>query len=214
MKQGLQVQWQLVQDCDSIPLSIRLFVDVKQSDTINVLKTKIVELVSESYEILRDLSQLSVTNLYRQNDRELGRLESTDEALNVLKDEDIIEFDLTSLDVWIKIFMKISNQDKTYRCVFEARVNRETTILQLKHYIYKCVITLWNQLIIHNLKDVTFYFLDEVRVVKRIVKSENEIYADSFKNDTEKGRFNPDLKENLINKNWSNIEEIDLEDDK
>ena len=214
LKKGLQVQCELAKDCDMKPLSIRLFVDVKQSDTIDTLKTKIVELISESNEVFRDLSQLSVSTLYKQNDRVLGRLNSTDEALDVLQDEEAIQFDLTSLDVWVKVFMKISSNDKTYRWVYEARVNRDTTILQLKHYIYKWIITLWNQLSIHNLKDATFYFLDEVRIVKRIFKGDRENYIESFKNESEKGRYAFDLKENLLNKNNSNIEEIEMEDDR
>ena len=38
------------------------------------------------------------------------------------------------------------------------------SIPDFKKYIYKSVITMWNQLKLHSLKDLTFYVLSSVRI--------------------------------------------------
>jgi hypothetical protein len=83
-----------------------------------------------------------------------------------LNDEDIVEFELTSSDIWVKVFMTLNWGEKTHQVIFEVRVERDMRINHFKAYLIKSVITIWNQIQVYNLKDITFYFLDKVEVTK------------------------------------------------
>jgi hypothetical protein len=145
---------------------VRLFIDAKEGDKVKSLKNKIVESVSDKSDIFKDLTQLSVTNLYKRNEKTSDLLLVTDNVIDVLQDDDVVEFELTSYDVWVKVNMTLINRGKTHNSSFEVRVSRESNILQFKHYLYKSVITMWNQMKMHNLNALTFYFLDYVKITK------------------------------------------------
>lgn len=94
-----------------------------------------------------------------------------------IKDGDLIQFSVTSQDIWIKIYMTMISTEKVHKSTFEVRVNREMDINSFKAYIQKSVILIWNQIKTHNLKDITFYFLDSVKIVKYNIfqrRSKNE----------------------------------------
>jgi hypothetical protein len=80
----------------------------------------------------------------------------------VLEDEDDIEFDLDSHDVWIKVYMTLKNNNYVHRCFFEVRVSKYMTITEFKIYMQKSAITIWNQMMIHDMKDITFYFIESI----------------------------------------------------
>jgi len=85
-----------------------------------------------------------------------------------MKSEDVIEFELTSIDIWLKVYMVLSWGNKVHNVSFEVRAERDMSISQFHAYLCKSIITIWNQIQIQDMQDITFYFLDSVKAVKVI----------------------------------------------
>lgn len=171
----VNIQWEISKMCQAQSMFMRLLIDVKGDDTIQFLQSKIIDNISTNYDMFKDLNNLCVVDLKARNDNnKLLQLNEGDIISEVLWEEDVVEFDLTSQDVWIKMLITLYHGEKFHRCYYEVRVSRDLTILDFRKYIYKSVITLWNQLKIHNHKDVTFYFLDSVKIYSPVFRSSTQ----------------------------------------
>lgn len=106
----------------------------------------------------------------------------------MLKDEDIVEFELTSYDVWVKISITLTTESSassqrptnSHYSSFEVRVAREMNIAQFKYYIYKSVVTIWNQIKMHENYDISFNFLDYITIKKKASKEEKEYFKENL----------------------------------
>lgn len=58
-------------------------------------------------DVFKDLTQLAVVELHKRDDRDLDLLSPTEYVFDRLKDEDVVDFNLTSVDVWIKINLNL-----------------------------------------------------------------------------------------------------------
>ena len=74
-----------------------------------------------------------------------------------LENDDVVEFELSSLDIWLEV-INTSNYENSAK--FEIKVDSELSICELKSYLQKWAIIIWNQIQMHNPKNITFYFLD------------------------------------------------------
>lgn len=44
---------------------------------------------------------------------------------NLLQDDDVIEFEITSSEIWLKIFMTMISKKQQHKAIFEVRVPYE-----------------------------------------------------------------------------------------
>lgn len=156
-----------------------MLIDVNHNDTFEHLKQKIVEHLGDFSLVdhFRDLTGLRVLSMEIFNKNKKKPLPDYGLITDEIKDGDLIQFSVTSQDIWIKIYMTMISTEKVHKSTFEVRVNREMDINSFKAYIQKSVILIWNQIKTHNLKDITFYFLDSVKIVKYNIfqrRSKNE----------------------------------------
>ena len=111
----------------------------------------------------------------------------TEYVSEVLKDEEVVVFELNSYDVWVKVSMVLTNRGVKHNCFFEVRVCRETSISQFKLYLYKSIITMWNQIKLHEKSNLSLYFLDYVRVTQSKRQGKDSLYPHEFNPANEQG---------------------------
>ena len=61
-----------------------------------------------------------------------------------VKDSDVLFCDLTSVDSWIKIRLKLHSSIKSLFVSLEMKVDRNLTLLYLRNVIQKLSISVWN----------------------------------------------------------------------
>jgi len=152
-------------------------------------------------DIFKNLTHLKVVQMKKFKTNNV--LFIADHVCDVLKDEDVVEFELTSSDIWIKVSMQLDSLDTSRTASFEVRVRREMRIVDFKRYMCKNAITMWNQMIMHDLEDTfTFHLIEYCNVTKTATK-------DFDKNH----RANYDSNEFKKSSDSSFLEDMELDDD-
>ena len=125
--------------------------------------------ISENYEIFEDLSRLEVKNLNKICDRRRIVLPDSEPLDEFLQEDDIVEFDVFSSDIWLDVILELNYEDsmnlkhmnqsqKDALAKFELKVERDMSITELKAYLHKSAIIIWNKIQMHSTRSITFYF--------------------------------------------------------
>lgn len=133
-----------------------------QQSQITNLKTQIRDQLVYNYpgvDTFRDLTHVEVFNLKRVGKKQHTSIPESGTLKGYISDGDVVEFEIKSSDIWVRIYITLINSDTKHKSTFELRVPRDMSISSFKAYIIKTVIIIWNQIKMHNIKDATFYFL-------------------------------------------------------
>jgi hypothetical protein len=62
-------------------------------------------------------------------------LPSSGNINHLLEDEDIVEFEITSMDIWVRVYIAISSGKIKHSASFELRVDRDMRIEDFQAYL-------------------------------------------------------------------------------
>ena len=74
-----------------------------------------------TYDIFRDLTRIDAFNLWKVIEKSSTPLPEDGEIGKLLEDDDVIEFEVTSTEIWIKIFMTMISKTHLHKAIFEVR---------------------------------------------------------------------------------------------
>ena len=87
---------------------------------------------------------LKATNVKRKFNNKMITIPKTGYIGDNVKDSDVLFCDLTSVDSWIKIRLKLHSSIKSLFVSLEMKVDRNLTLLYLRNVIQKLSISVWN----------------------------------------------------------------------
>ena len=125
--------------------NINILLTVQYSDTILDLKKKIGQRIEQTEKRFNNLTNLRASSLNKKNST--IPLLDTDLAVDVLNDNDELEFDLESNDIWLHIVLALfSNDEMMVYGSTEVRVDKQEQLSSLKVKFQVMAIDMWTEM--------------------------------------------------------------------
>ena len=151
--------------------NLNILLTIQYEDTILDLKRKIGERIGSTEKRFSGLTNLRASSINKKNP--LITLQDEDIAVNVLSDNDEIEFDLESDDIWLHVVMAMfGDSELIIYGSTDLRVDKREKLKKLKTKLQVMAIDMWTEMLknfesLYVIESIDLFVDEDLEIKKR-----------------------------------------------